>query len=77
MLAIGRPDSHALPHITSSKMRPPRCVLPPARAGSFFHPFRTLDGPGGRRLMVGQPSSGIPHGCQTKTDPTRMSGPSP
>jgi hypothetical protein len=36
MLAIGRPDRHALPRITSSKMRRPRRALPPARAGSFF-----------------------------------------
>ena len=48
MLGIGRPDSHALPHITSSKMRRPRSVLLPARAGSFFHPERTLE----RRINI-------------------------
>jgi len=36
MLGIGRPDRHALPHITPSKRDRPRQPLPPARAGSFF-----------------------------------------
>src|SRR6516165_5904323 len=38
MLGIRCPDRHALPRITSLKMRRPRRALPPARAGSFFHP---------------------------------------
>src|SRR6516164_82127 len=42
MLGIGCPDRHALPHITFSKMRRLRRVLPPARAGSFSDPFRTF-----------------------------------
>jgi hypothetical protein len=42
MLGIGCPDRHALPCITSSKMRRPRRVLPPARAGSFFDPKRSF-----------------------------------
>jgi hypothetical protein len=36
MLGIGCPDRHALPRIISSKLRQPRRVLFPARAGSFF-----------------------------------------
>jgi len=34
MLGIGCPDRHALPHITLSKMRRPRRVLP-SRASGF------------------------------------------
>jgi hypothetical protein len=42
MLGIRCPDCHALPRITSSKMRRPRRPLPPARAGSFCHPKQSL-----------------------------------
>src|SRR6266567_6824825 len=36
MLGIGRPDRHALPPITPSKLRRPRRVLP-SRASGFVH----------------------------------------
>src|SRR5262249_21823163 len=42
MLGIGCPDRHALLRFTSTKMRRPRHALPPARAGSFYDPLRTL-----------------------------------
>src|SRR6266481_3792824 len=44
MLGIGCPDRHPLPLTHSPpppKMHPPR-RRPPARAGSFYAPFRTL-----------------------------------
>src|SRR6266446_1824337 len=67
MLGIGCPDRHPLPLIHSPplpKMHPPR-RRPPARAGSFFAPLRSLPcvGPesqaGGGRSFV---SSSPPHG---------------
>jgi hypothetical protein len=63
MLVIGCPDRHALPHITSSKMRRPRCVLPPARAGSFYHPERT-SGAGIKRQILS--TSGANHTLGTR-----------
>ena len=43
MLGIGRPDRHALPRITSSKMRQPRRVLP-SRASGFVLRRDAADG---------------------------------
>src|SRR5438105_14187551 len=42
MLGIGGPDRHALPRITSPRTRRPQRVVPPARAGSFSDPTRSL-----------------------------------
>jgi hypothetical protein len=50
MLGIGFPDRHALPRITSSKMRRPRRVLPSRASGFVLRrkrvaPTRVGEGP--------------------------------
>src|SRR6266536_5559786 len=59
MLGIGRPDRHALPPITPSKLRRPRRVLP-SRASGFVHRVDSAAGPGvreGRLSMLSGPPS--------------------
>ena len=45
MLGIRCPDRHALSRTTPSIIRRPRCVLAPARAGSFFDPNQSSNHP--------------------------------
>jgi hypothetical protein len=55
MLEIGRLDRHLLSHITSSKMRQPRRVLP-SRASGFVHRRKSALGQGTKSLRDKPPT---------------------